>query len=254
MKIQTDEAIVINAFNSEAGNILTINIKTATDDERMILTQAQMTPSADRTKNTKIINLPTGDLISLTISTSTSGFERGKCYVNAYIAKTGPAGSIKLYQLIADYVTDLNALTFPGAEKRDSLAPPGYPAVDCTPNTENANEATWLIPPHNVWKVISMYTEFITDATVANRYVYTYINDGANYIWKSAGTPSLTASSTNRLSAAQSATRVASVNFTQQFPIGNIAPEFTVGFLSYNTQVGDTFQNSCIYYESLIGG
>lgn len=65
--------------------------------------------------------------------------------------------------------------------------------------TANDSAKSFAVPAGKVWKLLSIFAQLSTSATVGNRQLIGYLTDGTNNIWMTGSTGNIAASSTGGL-------------------------------------------------------
>jgi hypothetical protein len=113
------------------------------------------------------------ELLNVAIGLSTTGVQRGQCFVRAgiTIGGTDGAASDPIQILFSDYVTSNSFLAYPGTGINDSYSGNGYlftkrPADPVAPDYEYIHGDT------TIYKINAISFEYETDDNVANRTIY----------------------------------------------------------------------------------
>lgn len=122
------------------------------------------------------INIPIGELISFSLSLSTSGIQRGQCFVQANILSTD---NLTELGLCAGYVTSRKVVSLGFFE--DSLSGQGY--IQRGDIATPAAGGNIVIPSTNLLvKLLSIEFSFTTSATLGNRRVKVFRDAGGSWL------------------------------------------------------------------------
>lgn len=122
-------------------------------------------------------NVPTGDLISHTIKTSTANIQRGQCFVRADVIYS--ADSFESSALCAKYITSESPISL--NEFEDSLSGNGY-YTNLVASGENTNELLFTPQSGIKYSIKNIYVMLTTDLTVANRNISIVDTNNSSHI------------------------------------------------------------------------
>jgi len=136
--------------------------------------------NTDRTAATFSFRPGDGWLQDLSLIVTGAAPVRGQTFVRVDVVRGDSAGAAVLSTLIQGYVTATKRLAWPGSPIEDSLAGQGwmrsFTGTDPAANTEVSE----TVPTGARWRFLSAVLTLVTDATVANRSVRIFFDDGAN--------------------------------------------------------------------------
>ena len=134
--------------------------------------------------------------LSLTVRTAQTSVSRGECYVKVSLRVEGVVVAL----LFSGYVTDAGTQAYPGGKIESSVEGPGLIRSITGTDPAAGVEISETVPTGARWRLISLTTIFVADATVASRLAVLTPTDGANILLRSPGGSSITASQTVRIS------------------------------------------------------
>lgn len=142
-------------------------------------------------------NVPTGELISHTIKTSTPNIQRGQCFVRGDVVYS--ADSFESAGLFAKYITSESPICL--GEFEDSLSGRGF-INNMKEMPISGYSATYNNPANILSKVNFVKIFFNASATVANRYAYAYLEDspGGTVLFSTISNIAITASMQKEIS------------------------------------------------------
>lgn len=120
----------------------------------------------------------------------TSGVRRGECYVKARLEM----GGYPILKLFSGYLSEGGGLSYPNSQFQEFEDTPGiYKLITGTDPAAGA-QISETVPTNAYWRIISARAEFVTDATVVDRYQRWRLTDGTDIFWKTPNTVTQTAS------------------------------------------------------------
>lgn len=213
----------------------TLHLRGFTRDGLISLDHTTNSDRSIASEDSTIPDLP----ISLQVSPSTGPVRRGECYVRITLLMGGfPVG-----RLIAAYLTDGKTLTWPPGVQEGFIEGPGYVHLVSGSNPAAGAECSESVPTNSRWRLIAVYLNLTTDATVATRTINLIIDNGTSIIWKGAAWGSQTASQSPTYSAAQALNPDSSSGSRQQsLPSNNLLfAGYRIRTLTTNLQAGDDY-------------
>ena len=134
------------------------------------------TTNADRSRAIKGERIPDFP-ISIQVSPATAPVRRGECYVRLTLRLGGfPVG-----RLMAAYLTDGKTLTWPPGVFEGFTEGPGLIRTVTGTGPMSGSEILESVPTNARWRLRAVILKLATNATVGDRGMQLYIDDGSDY-------------------------------------------------------------------------
>lgn len=218
---------------------------------KIVTTQFTLQLSATpRTLLTKTFSL--GECYLLAIAGSgLVAAQRGQTFFRASINRGGgTAGGANIAQmLVSDYLTQPTPVGWPGGRQFGSQESVGWLHTVNQPNPAAGADWTFTVPVSARMRVQSFAATFTASATVANRQVALFVDDGANVYWSHVLGSNITASQVATVTGTGTNAPTGVVATTQSFviPPGLILPPgHRIRTVTTGIQAGD--QWSAIWF------
>ena len=209
------------------------------------------TTNADRSVATDTFEVH-GDPISVTVSPLTGPVRRGECYVRVTLMMDGEP----VKRLMAAYLTDGKTLAWPPGVHEGMTEGPGRVYTLTGTDPAPGAEIVQAVPTNARWKLLALRFTYITDATVTNRRVSTFIDDGTTNLNQVPCAIVQTASQNRKYSAVESLgfdPGIAGLaDFHLPLPPIPLAQGFRIRTETVNHQAGDDFSLVTLTVEEWI--
>lgn len=144
-----------------------------------------VSPTSDRAATSQIQSIGEGFILSCRTSLVSGNANRGQCYVRAGIQRNTGTPVLPLARLLAGYLTDDYTPSFPFGKIEGPLEGPGIIRVITGTDPAAGAEISETVPTGARWRLFSVRTTFVTDATVANRLETLTLDDGTTIFFRS---------------------------------------------------------------------
>jgi hypothetical protein len=209
------------------------------------------------TPTTVYIHLAEGYLLSVS-AISTSATTRGMTFVRAFILRgIAPTGTLPIAEvLFADYVTQYQAIGWPGSPVRYPTEGPGEVASLIVSNPSAGADWSYGFWQYSRTLINSIGAVLTTSSTAGSRYVQIQIKDLAGHIiWLGSPSVAIAASTTTQCSFAYAppATTLVSTNVFAPLPLRSfIQGAGYIGTVTSGIQSGDQWSAIYVSYEQWI--
>jgi hypothetical protein len=252
-----EEQMRISSFNSLAGVELHLEARFMASNGQLVPIRQRHVPNTDRSLATQLVPLGDGWLSNVQIRATTGAPARGQCYVFVEIVR-GTAGALQpLGALLADYVTDVQRIAWPGSPIRSSTEGRGFMRSFTGTNPAANVEFSETVPTGARWRLVALSVALVTDANVANRVPTLIVDDGAlTYLESSVG-GNLVASTTYQITASAFGVANAFTPLAQGIPLPPdliLLAGHRMRSTTLNRQVGDDYGAPQLYVEEWIAG
>lgn len=178
-----EDHLRIRSFNSLAGVVLSIDLRTLTAAGDLQVASHLHTPNTDRSAAVKTIPLAPGYILNLVVRAQTGSPLVGQTYVIVELVRgLGPTPQV-LGQLLGAYVTSQQGVAFPGSPIESSISGGGYYRYFSGTLPPFGSEILETVPTGARWEPIVLRLDLLTDANVANRFVQgLFKTSGASFI------------------------------------------------------------------------
>ncbi len=158
---------------------------------RILLPSGEVVPAAydvttpsDRLADVYDFALPEGFLLSAHAVSSPIDVSGRSTYVILGLVRGGTILGQRALQLCAGYVYSQYGVTWPGGIQESTLS--GRGLIRSITGTDPAAgvEISETVPTGAVWRVMSLYTALVTDATVVDREPHLILDDGATVYYR----------------------------------------------------------------------
>jgi hypothetical protein len=213
-----EESLRVSSFNSAAGVELQLEARFLAANGVFQPTIHRHVPLTTRALQTTILALGDGWLSNLQVRATAGTPQRGQCYVHVELIR-GNAGAVQpLGTLLAEYVTDVQRVAWPGSLLRSSVEGRGFMRSFAGTDPGAGVEISEVVPAGARWRPVSASFVLVTSAVVANRFPIVTLDDGVNTYAASSVAAAITASTTARISAGAYGTANSAT------PLGNVLP------------------------------
>lgn len=251
------ETLRLTVFNSAASVAVALAGRVLVDDGRIVPFVHPLVPSTNRAASTVEFTLPCGFLLSATARITGGGPLAGQAFGVLSIGYGRDTGFTELEVLAAGAITAAQRLAYPGSAIVGPLAGPG--AVRSISGTDPAAgaEISETVPTGARWRLISITAQFVTDATVANRFPSIVVDDGTSQLQRIA-VPAAVAASTTAPIVAGSAGFSGSVSGFNVLPLVGDPLVLMAGYrirtITTALQAGDNYGPPQLHVEEWIEG
>jgi len=141
-----------------------------------------VTPSVtDGSSNTStVLQLPKGKLLSLDVSTPTTGIQRGQLAVSCGLLRDG-SGSTPFVRLMSGYITSFKGIDL-NSGFEDTLSGVGYVSLISLSDPVGGDPALYTVPSNLLIKCLSAKMQLVTSAVVGNRVTYVKNSTNSHYL------------------------------------------------------------------------
>ncbi|HEV3059065.1 MAG TPA: hypothetical protein VGY48_12515 [Vicinamibacterales bacterium] len=164
-----DTNLQIISSCSIAGVTLGVNGRRIDDQGRVVSFVETHTPNSDRSNKVQNILLGGGALLHLTVFAITGNPTIGQCFVIVRLIQGLAGPRVLLATLGASYVTNIQALGYPGSPIKQSIDGPG--AIRFLDFGGQASGVDWFVqvPTGARWQVLSLFAQITCGAGGGNR-------------------------------------------------------------------------------------
>lgn len=193
-----DDALALTSWNSLANVVVVVSGRFVHVDGHVEPFSEVHVPATNRTATTTRHARACGWLTDLSIVVTGATPQRGQTYVRVDVVRGLVSSGVVLSTLVQGYVTATKRLAYPGSVVEDSLA--GAGALRSLTGTDPAAgvEVSETVPTGARWRLVSVEVTLVTDATVANRRIHLFVDDGTNVYFETHNNTAQTASTTIR--------------------------------------------------------
>lgn len=176
-----DDQLRVTSWNSLASVAVVLTGRFLHGDDGHIEAFSEVhTPNTNRTAASTTHSRARGWLTDLSVLVTGATPQRGQTFVRVDVVRGQGAGAIPLSTLIQGYVTATQRLAYPGSPISDSLSGPGTLRSITGTDPIAGVEISETVPTGARWRFVSLRTQLVTDATVANRTLALLFDDGTN--------------------------------------------------------------------------
>lgn len=236
--------LLIESWSSSA---LTLQIRGLNNNEMII---ADHSTSSDRSLSSEAFAITAPPRL-LTVRAASTGVKRGTCFVRISLRVEG----VIMATLFADYVTDTVAPAYPNGNITSSIEGCGLLRVITGTDPAAGSEISETVPTGALWRVLSLFASFTTDATVQTRAPYLVFDDGATVYLRSQSVTGVTASLASNISfIANGATGGSGTLVTHGYsPYAvRVLPDHRIRTITVNLQAGDNYGTPTFLIEEWI--
>jgi hypothetical protein len=166
-----EDHLRIRSFNSLAGVVLSIDLRTLDAAGDLQVNSFSHTPNTDRSANVTTIALTKGYVLNLVVRAAAGSPVVGQTYVIVELVRGLNTNAKLLGQLLGAYVTSQQGVAFPGSPIESSIAGGGnYRYFSGTVPAPGA-EVSEAVPTGARWEPIAIRFDFLAGPDVGNRYV-----------------------------------------------------------------------------------
>lgn len=251
--ITADDALIVTASNSVAGQSLTIVAQELLPDGRVQANQWSMTVPSTRAATTQLFPLAEGFLLNVSVTPTAVPTRRGQTWVTVGIRRGSLQGGVTLQQIIQDYVDTMTGAAWPYSTLHNSLEGRGYAEAMVLGNGPLGATMYVTVPAGANWQINTIYAYFVASAAVATRQIQLNIDDGTNVFYEDMVEATVTASQgqvsawARLLGYAQTARVNGAV--TRGLPDFRLLPGWRIGLAVWSIQGGDQWQNVTVEVE-----
>jgi len=179
--ISPDDSLLIQAWNVLAGVSLAVNARILKPDGTIIQSTWAYTPTSLAALNEWRQGLAEGFLLTLSVHSAQA--QAGACYVRAMLVRGAIPGAWPVAQtLVAGYVVRGSTLSWPYPRYMGPCEGPGRLRVITGTDPAPGWHFSETVPAGVRWRLLSCAATLVTSATVGDRYVQLYMDDGSN-LW-----------------------------------------------------------------------
>jgi hypothetical protein len=250
-----EDHLRISSFGSVAGAVVALEGRFVKPDGTVIPIVDRHVPASDRTLVTSFVTLGEGWLTHVQVRASTGTVATGQVYVIVEVVR-GRIGAVQaLATLVEGYATSTRRLAWPAAALGTSLDGAGALRSIAGTNPAAFTECSDAVPAGARWRLISWFAELITDATVANRQVTLFLDDGATTLYRITASGNQAAGLTRQYSAfvSSAAASLSGTVFLLPLPMGFVlGPGSRIRTVTATMQLGDNWGAPQILVEEWI--
>jgi hypothetical protein len=215
------------------------------------------TPGTTGANQTFAIDLTEGFLVSLVITISGGATLAGQTFVRAQIEEGTGSGITVIRELLADYVTNDNLISWPGARQVPKATYPGA-LIETSFTAPGAGaEEGFAVTAARRWRIQAIRFSFVTSAGVANRSPEFRITNSGN-IWLKVPIVGVIAASTTVDLVYMPGAPAPSLNngvFILPLPVGLLLnANDNLSTVTANLQAGDQYGAPQVYAEEVLNG
>lgn len=178
-----EDHLRVRSFNSLAGVVLSIDMRTLTSAGDIQVNSHSHTPNTDRSAKVTTIALAPGYILNLVVRATTGSPLVGQTYVIVELVRGLNSNAQVLGQLLGGYVTSQQGLAWPGSPIESSIAGGGYYRYFAGTIPAVGAEVTETVPTGARWEPIVLRMDLLCDPNVINRYVQgLFKTSGASFI------------------------------------------------------------------------
>lgn len=199
--VDGSETLRLTVFNAAASVSLALAGRMLVDDGRIVPFVHRLVPATDRSATVFDAPLPCGFLLGCQARLTGGAPISGQAFGVLSLGYGTGNGFTELEVLAAGAITSAGRLAYPGSPIIGPLA--GAGAVRTIAGTDPAAGAEFSesVPTGARWRLLSLTVQFVTDATVANRFPSVVVDDGTNQLQRIAVSGAVAASTTAPITA-----------------------------------------------------
>ena len=167
--LTNEDNLRLTSFNALAGVQLTLTYRFLQPNGSIIVASEVHTPASDRSATRSRYVLGAGILLNLTVIVSTGSPILGQTFCRIEVIRGLTATALLVGTLVADNVTAVQALGWPGGTIRSSLDGPGYPRLIIDTQPAAGADVVKLVPVGARWAMLAFTSTLTTGIGVANR-------------------------------------------------------------------------------------
>jgi hypothetical protein len=253
--VTQSEFLVLKILSSVANPALTVTSRLIGPDGSVVRNLDAIGAVTAGVISTQLFKLGEGFLLDVCVSNYGGSIQRGQTFVSVGIQFGGASGQTPFECLAADYATNTMPVTWPGGLIRSSVDGPGFLTSATSTAVAGAN-IVYTAPAAKRQRLISLRTQYVIGAGVANRFCFVNIADAAgNDIFHEGDQQTLTAGRTVDVSAASGQ----GTNFVDTFnayfnlpPQLFLKPSWVVTVGASSIQAGDQFNTLGLALEEWV--
>lgn len=181
--------------NSAAGVTLKIQLRTANALGDTVAHSEDHVPASDRSETREDYAIGSGSLLNVTVFARTGAPLIGQTFVIVQLVRGRGDNAVVLGTLLAGYVTECQALGFPGSPIQTSIEGGGYVRNIVGTDPAAGSEIVETVPAGARWELLS-FSAFITKAAVNGGPMELRKIVGANTFWQVVASHTHTAGAT----------------------------------------------------------
>jgi len=181
--VTTDDQLQVSGWNSAPAQQLIVSIRFLLSTGPTVLGQYSFALPSDRSYWSFEIPLTNGYMLSVTcdvMPTGTTTAQRGQCYVQANVLRTGTPTTVANFTLFSDYVSADLSPSWPSYTNLSSVSGIGAirSIVGTTPGA--GNNLSESVPTNARWRWTAINFTLTTSGVAGNRQVLIFFNDAAS--------------------------------------------------------------------------
>lgn len=169
--IYREETLEWNLWNAISGATYTLSGLQIGTDGALHELQFVRTPTSDRALNSYTFPMDEGFLLGLSVRVSSGTVTRGSAYTQVSLVRGSGTTLLPLHTLLADSLTTLSRLGWPGSPIRQSVEGPGTIRLIAGTQPAAGAEVSETVPSGARWRLIMFRALLATSATSADRYI-----------------------------------------------------------------------------------
>lgn len=193
--IQRGEKLYVRLVSSVVGDIILIHWRMLTPAGEVIPNLLQVRTTGNYALDARLQDLTEGFLLDVTVSAIGALPVRGETYVQVGIARGTATNLVPVAVLVSDYPFENYAVGWPAMTPRHQLDGRGNIRIETAAPAAGA-QFTISVTTGRRWRFQGLSAQLTTSATVANRRVTFFVDDGSNPIIKMTAPADQTASLT----------------------------------------------------------
>lgn len=196
-----DDQLVVVVYNAAAGVTLEVRLRTVMLDGRIVPQTYVVTPTSARLRFAQVFDVSQSFILGCSVQLTGGTARRGQTFVQVSLGRGPAAAPVILHTLVSEYVCTDQAPVWPGGLIRQSTEGPGL--IRSITGTDQAAgvEISETVPTGARWRLRGFRAALVTSATVANRRVHLFADDGVTRLWELAAADIQAASLTRNYNA-----------------------------------------------------
>lgn len=182
--VTRDTNLRIDSFNGAAGVTLTIVARLIGFDGEPVTNIFTHTPLTTRLIKTETFPLGEGWLLSAQVYASVGTPKRAQCFVRLSLVQGFTGATLSEATLLQNYVSDTNAIAWPGSPIIASTEGPGFVRGIVGANPAAGVEIAETVPANTRWLLKAFRFQLQASAAAANRRPTLIIDDAVNELWR----------------------------------------------------------------------
>lgn len=251
--VTSDDRLHVSAWVFSLGQpTLNVTFRLLMPDGTVTIGGGSVMPTTARHRNDFLLTLSEGFLLSVVVSTPTTGVLRGQFYVELDIARINGSLPEDRQPLMSDYLTTANSFGWPGGEQRTSVEGPGAIFGQQQTGIAGNSGVQFSVPQQARWRLQAAAIQFTTSAVAGQRQLSLEIQTGgAGGTWTYLNPNVQAASLTWNYGCSNIPLTAGAASPVQYmvFPDMTITPSGSIIFLASGGLAGDTWNSVTVWYE-----